>query len=127
MSSSQIVTFPFVKELYDPDYLELLLPQINVKASPVKAQSPAPPKNAMIEALERTVHQTLTENLAPAFDSTLSATLDAFNGLRREARWADIERLISDAWTEDPAITLRIIWNLRSIHDGKGENTLFYR
>ena len=31
------------------------------------------------------------------------------------------------AWAEDPDLTLKIIWNLRSIHDGKSEKEGFYR
>jgi hypothetical protein len=39
------------------------------------------PSNAMMDALRSTAHHKLTENYSPAFSSTLSATLDAFNGL----------------------------------------------
>ncbi|EEB97578.1 hypothetical protein MPER_03073, partial [Moniliophthora perniciosa FA553] len=30
-------------------------------------------------------------------------------------------------WEEDPALTFRLIWQLRSIHDGKSEKEAFYR
>jgi hypothetical protein len=35
--------------------------------------------------------------------------------------------LLAKAWEEDPSLTLRIIWNTRSIHNGKGDKELFYR
>ncbi|PPQ86401.1 hypothetical protein CVT25_003581, partial [Psilocybe cyanescens] len=38
----------------------------------------------------------------------------------------ELEQTLSNSWNEDPAWILRIIWNLRSIHDGKGEKEAFY-
>ncbi|KAI0262261.1 hypothetical protein BGY98DRAFT_1092197 [Russula aff. rugulosa BPL654] len=38
-----------------------------------------------------------------------------------------IDGVLAKAWAEDPALTLKIIWNTRSIHDGKGDKELFYR
>ncbi|KIJ09162.1 hypothetical protein PAXINDRAFT_87872 [Paxillus involutus ATCC 200175] len=35
--------------------------------------------------------------------------------------------MLENAWAEDPALTLRMIWSARSIHDGKGDKELFYR
>lgn len=64
--------------------------------------------------------------MAEAYSSTGSATLDAFNGLNWWS-FQQINKALERAWAEDPALTLRIIWNMRSIHDGKGENELFYR
>ncbi|KAG2062726.1 hypothetical protein BDR04DRAFT_1235663, partial [Suillus decipiens] len=63
---------------------------------------------------------------SPAFSSTLSATLDAFNGIRPGVSGSSVDNYLFKAWAEDPALTLRIIWSLRSIHDGKGEKELFY-
>ncbi|KAG1743657.1 uncharacterized protein EDB91DRAFT_1125272 [Suillus paluster] len=80
----------------------------------------------MMDALRSTVHQKLTENASPAFSSTLSTTLDAFQGIRPGVSGSSIDDYLSKAWAEDPALTLRIIWSLRSIHDGKADKELFY-
>ncbi|KAG2065503.1 hypothetical protein BDR04DRAFT_1032578 [Suillus decipiens] len=79
-----------------------------------------------MDALRSTAHHKLTENESPAFSSTLSATLDAFNGIRPGVSGSSVDNYLFKAWAEDPALTLRIIWSLRSIHDGKGEKELFY-
>ncbi|KAF9453719.1 hypothetical protein P691DRAFT_799651 [Macrolepiota fuliginosa MF-IS2] len=71
-------------------------------------------------------NHTFTENLAPAFKSTGSATLDAFNGLNAWS-FEEVNQTLEKSWAEDSYLTLRIIWNIRSIHDGKGEKELFYR
>ncbi|KAN0094455.1 protein of unknown function (DUF2828) domain containing protein [Tylopilus felleus] len=68
-----------------------------------------------------------TENSAPAFSSTLVATLDAYLGLQTGIPVESVDRYIENAWAEDPDLTLRVIWSTRSIHDGKGEKELFYR
>ncbi|KAI0728864.1 hypothetical protein C8Q72DRAFT_916471 [Fomitopsis betulina] len=81
----------------------------------------------MMDALTATAHRTLTENGAPAYSSTTSPTLDAFHVLRPHSNSANIGKFLTEAWAEDPELTLRIIWNVRSIHDGKGERELFYQ
>lgn len=48
-------------------------------------------------------------------------------GLRTGIPGKKVDRFLGSAWEEDPNLTLRIIWNTRSIHDGKGEKELFYR
>ena len=81
----------------------------------------------MMDALKATAHRALTENWDPAYSSTLSATLDAFQSLR--PGWFDINLgdTLKKAWAEDPELTLRIIWNSRSIHDGKSDKEVFYQ
>ncbi|KAL4079007.1 hypothetical protein J3A83DRAFT_4356044 [Scleroderma citrinum] len=85
------------------------------------------PPNKMMDALRSVAHLKLTENYSPAFGSTQSPTLDAFMGLRPGIVGHAVDRLLGNAWAHDPALTLRIIWHCRSIHDGKGEKELFYR
>ncbi|KAJ7472643.1 hypothetical protein FB451DRAFT_1036014 [Mycena latifolia] len=80
-----------------------------------------------MDALRESSHRTLTENNAPAYDSTLSATLDAFQSLTPYSYGGKVGKLLGKAWAEDPELTLKIIWNLRSIHDGKSEKEGFYR
>ncbi|KIJ09157.1 hypothetical protein PAXINDRAFT_17746 [Paxillus involutus ATCC 200175] len=85
--------------------------------------------NAVVGALRSTAQQKLTTNAAPTFDSTLIPTLDAFLGLDTylQVTGQELGCMLENAWAEDPALTLRIIWNARSIHDGKGDKELFYR
>ncbi|KAH7907623.1 hypothetical protein BJ138DRAFT_1129038 [Hygrophoropsis aurantiaca] len=124
-ASSQDVTLPAIPELLNPNFLDVLIPPTE-KPGPSEVLT-APPRNAMMDALRETAHHTLTENDAPAFSSTLSPTLDAFQGLRPFTKGKEVDRYLEKAWAEDPALTLRIIWCIRSIHDGKSDKVLFYR
>ncbi|KAJ8595801.1 hypothetical protein M405DRAFT_857037 [Rhizopogon salebrosus TDB-379] len=126
VASSQDVTLPAIPELTNPNFLDLLLPPVQ-DAQPIEVtEKPPAPSNAMMNALRSTAHHKLTENIAPAFGSTLSATLDAFQGVRPYVSGSAINDYLFKAWAEDPALTLRIIWSLRSIHDGKADKELFY-
>ncbi|KAJ7032560.1 hypothetical protein C8F04DRAFT_1107223 [Mycena alexandri] len=123
--SSQNVMLPAIPELFSPNFLDELIPPV---PAPVKTEGPAPgTPNGMMDALRLFSHRTRTENGAPAYDSTLSSTLDAFSELTRFSWSPQVETLLDKAWAEDPNLTLRIIWNLRSIHDGKAEKEVFYR
>ncbi|KAG2142792.1 uncharacterized protein EDB93DRAFT_1105456 [Suillus bovinus] len=126
-ASSQNVTLPAIPELTNPNFLDVLLPVSEDATSPIViSENPPADSNAMMDVLHSTAHHKLTENDSPAFSSTLSATLDAFNGIHPEVSRSAIDDYLLKAWAEDPALTLRIIWSLRSIHDGKGEKELFY-
>lgn len=126
--SSQKISVPHIAELYDANFLDVLLPKpdVAVPAQSVSAADPQP-TNPLMEALKDTTNQTLTENGAPALLSTLSSTLDAFMVLTKYSDRAVFDEHLGKAWEEDPNLTLRIIWQLRSIHDGKGEKEAFYR
>ncbi|KIJ13346.1 hypothetical protein PAXINDRAFT_13910 [Paxillus involutus ATCC 200175] len=82
--------------------------------------------NAVVDALRSTPHQKLTTNAAPAFDSTLMPTLYAFLGLDTylQVTGRELGFMLGNAWAEDLALALRIIWNARSIHDGKVDKEL---
>lgn len=123
-STSRVVTLPHIPELFDPNFLDVLLPQR--PASVTNVVTPVP-KNAFMDALKSVSHHKLTQNGAPAFSSTLSSTLDAFQSLSADMMAVRIDRLLAKSWAEDPALTLRVIWNTRSIHHGKGDKELFYR
>ncbi|KAL0580993.1 hypothetical protein V5O48_000987 [Marasmius crinis-equi] len=128
MAPSQRFTLPHLPELYDHNFLDVLLPPAPAQAQPMDVDPPEdPPKNPFIDALESTAHRTRTENNAMAYDSTFSATLDAFNGLNPYASGKDLENLLENAWKEDSELTLRLIWQQRSIHEGKSEKEGFYR
>ena len=119
--TAQTVTLPPIPELFNPDFLDVLLPPQHSEP-----RDPAP-SNKMMDALRSVAHQKRTENDAPAFSSTLSHTLDAYFGIRQGVTGRKVDRYLANAWAVDPALTLRIIWHCRSIHDGKGEKELFYR
>ncbi|KAJ7081896.1 hypothetical protein B0H15DRAFT_952907 [Mycena belliarum] len=121
--SSQNPVIPAIPELFNPNFLDELIPPAK---APVQRQIKAP-RNPMMDALCESSHRTTTENGAPAYNSTLSATLDAFQKLTPYSYGDSVGRLLERSWMEDPDLTLRIIWNLRSIHDGKGEREVFYR
>jgi hypothetical protein len=76
--STQKVTLPNISELYDPNFLDILVPVVDTKHVNVAPTTPLAPKNPMMDALHSTAHHVFTENHAPAYDSTLSATLNAF-------------------------------------------------
>ena len=126
-STSQIVTLPHIPELFDPDFLNVLLPPRSTFDDAMPLDVPQQPENALINALKSVAHRKYTQNASPAFSSTLSSTLDAFHSLSTYMSRDKINIVLSKAWDEDPVIALRIIWNMRSIHDGKGDKELFYK
>lgn len=128
-ATSQHVTLPLIPELYSPDFLDILLPlKQNVVHDAPRANAATPEvQNHMMDALKATANRTFTKNGAPAYSSTASPLLDAFHSLRPHAHGGHISPLLERAWKEDPELTLRIIWNARSIHDGKGEREVFYQ
>jgi Domain of unknown function (DUF2828) len=127
-ATSQIVTLPHIPELFDPNFLDALLPPASTPLADAAVHVDAPvPTNAFMDALKSVAHRKYTQNEAPAFSSTLSSTLDAFQSLSARTTIPRIHSLLTKAWQEDPALTLKIIWNTRSIHDGKGDKELFYK
>ncbi|KAF8993024.1 hypothetical protein BDQ17DRAFT_166586 [Cyathus striatus] len=129
-STTQIITLPVIPELFDSDYLDVLLPtktSEDVMLVDRSDSSTPTPTSPMIEALKEFATRTYTENMAKAYNSTGSPVLDAFQLISDCSSSSDIAFHLSEAWKEDPSLMLRIIWNIRSIHDGKGEKELFYR
>ncbi|PPQ64178.1 hypothetical protein CVT24_008553 [Panaeolus cyanescens] len=128
-TSTRKFDLPVISELYNPNFLDVLLPSnedvVMVEYDDGTTAASGPP-NAMMDALRGTANRTYTDNGAQAFSSTLSPVLDAFNGLRRDVFASEMYPLLDNAWKEDPQLTLRLIWNLRSIHDGKAERKAFY-
>jgi Domain of unknown function (DUF2828) len=69
-------------------------------------------------------NKTLTENNDVALISSGSPLVDLFYKLKDN----DVdESLLQKAWDEDPTATLKIIFNARSIHLGKGDRLAAYR
>ena len=81
------------------------------------------------EAIEGGMYENkmLTENRGLAYRSTNSALLDLFSELEKAISGPRLRELLEAAWKEDPSATLKIVWNARSIHLGKGERESFYR
>ena len=128
-STAQIITLLIITELYEDNFLDILLPvkgDIGKATTGTTTTTPAA-VNPVIEALIENSRRTLTENGAPAYNSTDSAVLNAFNNLSSETLSSDVSNYLSKAWIEDPELTLRLIWTLRSIPDGKGLKELFFR
>lgn len=123
VASAQNFTLPEIPELYRPDFLDVLVPAppVEDKAAPQSVKS-----NPMMSALQSIPTFTLTQNGAPTFNTTGSPTLDAFQFVK-DQRGSALDILLCNSWKEDPALTLRVIWNLRSIRDGKGDREGFYR
>jgi len=127
MTSAQTIVLPDIPELYENNFLDILLPTTRNDLD--RAAIPAPPAvtNPMIDALILTTHQTFTAKGAPAYNTTDSAILDAFNSLEQYTFGSDVAMYLAKSWKEDPGLTLRLIWTLRSIPDGKGSKEIFYR
>lgn len=119
--SAQDITLPNIPELYDPNFLDALLPVSKVAAAIETVTNP------MLDALKVHSHRTHTENSAQALSSTESASLDAFSQLGSWSFSPDLDKSLFAAWDEDPELTLKLIWNLRSIHEGKNDREVFYR
>ncbi|KAF8522189.1 hypothetical protein BU17DRAFT_45135 [Hysterangium stoloniferum] len=127
--SERPVTLPYLPELYQPSdqALDALLPipPPNVEV-PTKSE-PAALSHPFMTALKSSQNRTTTWNSAGAYKSTLSPALDAFSSLSQSTDPSDISQLLSKSWHADPEVTLKIIWNLRSIHEGKSAREMFYR
>ena len=100
IASSQNVTLPVISELYNPDFLDVLLPELD-GASPVQVEGPGP-RHPMIDALQATASRTRTTNNDPAYASTLSPTLDAFHALKPQNFDTGLNDVLAKAWKEDP-------------------------
>ncbi|KAF8607922.1 hypothetical protein BDV93DRAFT_519910 [Ceratobasidium sp. AG-I] len=126
LSGAWNVTVPQVAEIVKPaaQLLEQLLP---VATKPVSVVPSSSSGNTLVDALKKTQNQARTENNAEAYASTESATLDAFSGLNANSTCQDIHKQLAKSWEESPDLTLRIIWNMRSIHEGHSNKTGFYR
>ncbi|KAF8583509.1 hypothetical protein K439DRAFT_1348407 [Ramaria rubella] len=127
--SERTVTIPHIRGLYQPidKTLDALFPHV-IPSKPYKLPpNPSPTEFPFMDALKTTQNRTTTTNDADAYKSTLSCSLDAFSSLGQNMDSRDIPGLLTDSWKSDPTVTLRIIWNLRSIHEGKSARESFYR
>jgi hypothetical protein len=126
--SSKDVTHPELPQLYNPTFLDSLLPEKPVPVNSVSNASSAPLSGAaFMAALKEEGNKQYTQNDAHGWRSTTSPTVDAFNGLSQATAHEDFEPLLRNSWERDPLLTVKMVFNLRSIHEGKSERECFYR
>ena len=79
------------------------------------------------KAIENEQKWTRTENGAVALNTTGTAVLDLFSTIcaLREASEARIESLVSEAYAEDPELTVKCIFYARDVREGLGERNTF--
>ncbi|CAE6434399.1 unnamed protein product [Rhizoctonia solani] len=118
------VTVPEITKIVTPisQLLEQLLP-IPSKPIPPRAVS----ENPLVAGMKEIQNRARTRNNAEAYASTTSATLDAFSGLNANSTGEEIHVKLAESWEESPELTLRIIWNMRSIHEGHNDKIGFYQ
>jgi hypothetical protein len=68
-----------------------------------------------------------TENDDIAYRSTTDSVVDLFAELEDVVSGPRLRELLDSAWAANPLMTLKIIFNARSIHLGKSSSTTFYR
>ncbi|KAF8759580.1 hypothetical protein RHS01_01836 [Rhizoctonia solani] len=115
------VTIPIESKLVTSisQLLDQLLP-VTSKSAPVintassEILSSLPSRKSRIELVRRTMQRPMT-------------TLDAFSGLNANSTGEEIHQALAKSWEESPEVTLRIIWNMRSIHEGHSNKLGFYR
>lgn len=83
-----------------------------------KATTPEPP------SME---NKMFTENKDLAHRSTGSSLVDLFTSLEKTISGPHLLELLKASWVEDPMLTLKVIFNARSIHLGKAEKSSFYQ
>ncbi|KJA28718.1 hypothetical protein HYPSUDRAFT_50913 [Hypholoma sublateritium FD-334 SS-4] len=81
--SSRRVALPDIAELFDKNFLDVLIPT-STDDMAVTAPAPPIPGNPLMEGLKASAHWTRTTNGARAFSSTLNPVLDAFNGVTED-------------------------------------------
>ncbi|WWC63850.1 uncharacterized protein I303_106455 [Kwoniella dejecticola CBS 10117] len=79
-----------------------------------------------IDALKKAPN-TLTEKGAHAHKSTDSALVDLFGDFAPGMEEEHLYDLLGKVWKEDPLATIKLIFQCRSIHEGKGWREGFYR
>jgi hypothetical protein len=72
-------------------------------------------------------NQNLTENLDATNVSSTSPVVDLFYDLGENTTGDKLEALLEAAWNDDATLTLKIIFNVRSIHLGKSSRESSYK
>ncbi|KAF8993025.1 hypothetical protein BDQ17DRAFT_166626 [Cyathus striatus] len=119
--TTQVITLPDIPELFDPNSIEVLLSTKDVHKCSTLA-----PTNPMIEALKETATQVYTTKMARDYHSTGSTVLDTLQFIGQHSIRSGIAGCLSNAWKEEPS-PQKVIWDMRSIHDGGNNKKLFHR
>ncbi|WRT69243.1 uncharacterized protein IL334_006227 [Kwoniella shivajii] len=119
-----------------PDFLSLLatppsslintLIPLHPPASPSAPKASPSPTAPFISALKK-APDTVTEKGAEAHASTNSPLVDLFSDFTPGIGAEKLCELLEKAWKEDSLATLKIVYQARSIHQGKGWKDGFYR
>ena len=72
-------------------------------------------------------NKTLTDNGDVTNMSSKSSAVDLFYDLGEDTNSYHLRAILYDAWNEDPLLTLKIIFNARSIHLGKSNKISAYK
>jgi hypothetical protein len=80
-----------------------------------------------LEADLQAENKTLTENLDVTNASSRSAVVDLFYDLSENTHGDDVKKLLDAAWKDDQLLTLKVIFNVRSIHLGKSSRVACYK
>ncbi|USP82432.1 hypothetical protein yc1106_09706 [Curvularia clavata] len=72
-------------------------------------------------------NEALTENADVTNISAKNPLVDLFYDLKETTSAGELETLLENAWNEDPLLTLKIIFNARSIHLGKSSRITMYK
>ncbi|KAE9965621.1 hypothetical protein BLS_007498 [Venturia inaequalis] len=77
--------------------------------------------------IEKNDNTTQTDNGDDALVSTKNPLVDLFYELKEDFVADQMEQTLAQAWNRDSLATLKILWNSRSIHLGKGTRPGAYR
>ncbi|KAH9868790.1 hypothetical protein J1614_007864 [Plenodomus biglobosus] len=72
-------------------------------------------------------NKTLTENADVSNVSSKDPLVDLFYDLGESTASIKLKALLENAWSEDPLMTLKVIFNARSIHLGKSNRVASYK
>ncbi|EOA81646.1 hypothetical protein ACJQWK_10884 [Exserohilum turcicum] len=72
-------------------------------------------------------NQTLTDNGDVTNISSRNPLVDLFYDLEEQTTSDRLETLLQAAWNEDPLVTLKVVFNARSIHLGKSSRITSYK
>ena len=100
--------------IQDPDFKNLLFFDLNSTTPQVMDPKLNP------------LNQTFTQNGANAYVSTGSGLVDFFYFTVSGVSQRKIHQLLDESWKEEPLKTLKIIFFIRDVRKGKGENSIFY-
>lgn len=100
---------------------------VSKTVSKARKASPAKGTNPLLKAMIVSDNETLTENGAKTYKSTLNHVLDLFamGAALRSRSDSDVISLFSKAFAENQLLALKCLFDIRNIRSGKGERKTF--